>query len=148
MVFDEVSGRKALKKRKRRFTRVTVTPEEADRAAFRRKRERLNADEKVSVILNTLLRQWLANPISGGTNNALSAAAVGVLAKKSNILLSPAHQLFLTQTDARSLPLRCFCTLLVSATVCSLSGIDCRASNLRERLFTQLVHLVLLQERL
>jgi tRNA G46 methylase TrmB len=82
MAFDKVSSERARKKRKRRFTRVTVTPEEASRAARRRKKDTVGEDEKVAAVVNTLLDQWRADPISGGTNNALSAAAVRVLIKK------------------------------------------------------------------
>jgi hypothetical protein len=82
MVFTAVSSKKALKKRKRRFTPTTMTDKMAAAASIQLKKSSLEAEEKVVVVVNRLLAKWRANPISGGTNNSISAAGIQVIAKK------------------------------------------------------------------
>jgi SAM-dependent methyltransferase len=46
------------------------------------KKSSLEAEEKVVAVINRLLAKWRANPVSGGTNNSISAAGIQVIAKK------------------------------------------------------------------
>jgi tRNA G46 methylase TrmB len=86
MVFDAASSRKALQRRKRRFSRVTVSDKDATRAAQHREKQARAAEKKLHATVGKLVTCWRGNVISGGTNNAVSCAGMAVLAKKLNYL--------------------------------------------------------------
>lgn len=86
MGFTKTSSKKANAKRRRRFGREGHSDATRLREAKKRKTEAEVERVKVRATVNRLLARWRANPISGGTNNALSYAGVktvtGKLAKQ------------------------------------------------------------------
>lgn len=77
MVFDKVSTESGQKKRKRRFTRLTVTPEEASRTARRRKNDTAGEDGTVcSTALRTRTGHVIARTLLGPEVRAPTATAL------------------------------------------------------------------------
>jgi hypothetical protein len=87
MGFTKTSSRLANSRRKRRFPKegrkdeVVVYRELTERLQMERERR-----ERIREQINELLRKWCNDPVSGGTNNAISCAGVSTVVQKLNKL--------------------------------------------------------------